>query len=201
MTEETTPAETTKQPETLEEQGSEPLPLIKHETFAQAISRGVAPSDAYELAGFSRNAGNAQRLRNQEHVRNRVDFLQSQLAKAMTWDAKWIKERIGLVADALTEIIVDPLTGKRSPGPMFNAAQGNRALELLGREAGIFKDKIELGGHVAVGNTDMLRKMKPEERSLMKEMLLGVLGRPPEPANDDTAPEEAAPTGVVPAAK
>lgn len=58
---------------------------------------------------------------------------------------------------------------------------------------GLFKERIELGGHVQVANTDLYRKMTPEERSYMRQILINAAARLPAPANDDD--EQA---GVVP---
>jgi hypothetical protein len=180
------------------EPGSKPLKPTKNEMFAQRVAAGVAPVDAYEAIGYSRNPGNASRLASRQPVADRIEWLQEQSAKAMVFDVGWIKSRMGALADALTEIRIDPLTGNRVKGPLYNASAGARVLELLGREAGIFKDKIELGGQVEVHNTDLLRRMKPEQRQAMRGILVEALKQAPEPANDDAPAEEAAESGVVP---
>lgn len=200
----TTDQDTPESTESLEEPGSRLLTPMRYEIMAQCISRGVSAVDAYVKAGFKFNYGNAARLAREQRIQIRANWLRDQLAKAQVFDTIWIKERLGLLADSLSEIIVDPASGQRKPGPLFNAAQANRALELLGREAGIFKDKIELGGQVQVANRDLFERMTPPERAFMREMLMKAAGRLPEPANDD-AVQEAAPEpeqgGVVPVAK
>jgi hypothetical protein len=195
--------DTPDQAETPEEPGSAPIAPIKYEIFAQRVARGVSKADAYVGAGFTANAGNAHRLALKEKVAARIAWLLEQAAKAAVFDAGWIKSRMGQMADALTEIVVDPVTGVRKPGPMYNAHAGARVLELLGREQGIFKDKIELGGTVQVGNRRVFEQMTVAERAFMREMLAKAAARLPVPANDD-APVEEAPaeeSGVVPSAK
>lgn len=190
--------------ETPVEPGSLPLKNAKWEKFAHRLSWGVSQAKSYVLAGYEDSDGtatSASKLAKKPPVAQRVQWLKQKVADAHVYDATKIEERLAYMADALSEIVIDPDTGLRKPGPMFNPTAAARVLELLGRKAGIFKDRIELGGHVAVGNTEILRKMKPEERSLMKEMLMGVLGRPPEPANDDAAPEESQTGVVVPVVK
>lgn len=184
-------------PETSAEAGSLPLPNSKQEIFAHKLSWGVSQAESYELAGFTPNSSNASRLANTPAIMDRVAWLKQRIAEAAVFDGAWIKERMGHLADALTEIRLDPRTGDRKPGPMFHAQAGARVLELLGREQGIFKDKIELGGQVAVGNTDMLRRMKPEQRSALKDFLLGVREQPPMADNDDAAGPEKPQGGVV----
>ncbi len=202
MSTETDPPEN---PQTPEEPGSKPLTFAKHEIFAQRVAVGVSHIDAYEVAGFARNSGNAGRLAQKEQVQQRIMWLREQIALAAVFDAGWIKTRMGQLADALTEIAIDPTTGIRKPGPMFNAHAGARVLELLGREQGIFKDKIELGGEVRLANREVFERMTPSERGFMREMLVKAMQRQPVPANDDKPAEEVAEiedqAGVVPAAK
>ena len=48
----------------------------KHERFAQAIAKGKTADEAYVLAGYSENRGNATRLKANESVMKRVAELQ-----------------------------------------------------------------------------------------------------------------------------
>lgn len=199
----TSQTETPDQPETPVEPGSLPLANARWEKFAHRLSWGASQAKSYLIAGFPESAGyqtSASRLARKPEVAQRVAWLKAQVAKAHIYDGQRIVERLAYMADALSEIRIDPDTGDRRPGPMFNAQAAARTLELLGRAEGIFKDKIELGGQVSVGNVEMIRKMKPEERGLLKELLMSVQARPPAPANDDTeapaVPEEQG--GVVP---
>ena len=188
-----------QQDDTDQEPGSQPLTPVKYEIFAQQVARGVHKSEAFVTAGYTPSPGNAYRLAGRKEVAERIEWLQGQVAKAASFDAKWIKARMGQVADALTEIVINPKNGARTPGPMFNAQAGARLLELLGREQGIFKDKIELGGNVQVGNRRVLENLTPAERAFMREMLVTAATRLPDPANDDSPGNQQ--TGVVPKAK
>lgn len=198
---------TQDQPETPAEPGSLPLKNAKWEKFAHRLSWGVSQAQAYVIAGFPKaesNATNASRLANKQAVVERVAWLRQKVAEAHIYDSTKIEERLAYMADALSEIVIDPDTGLRKPGPMFNATAAARVLELLGRKHGIFKDKIELGGNVSVGNTDMIRRMKPEDRMALKTLLLQVQQQ--EPAANDDEPtaegeEEKPQGGVVPIAK
>jgi hypothetical protein len=192
---------TQDQPETPEEPGSIPLKNARHEKFAQRLSWGVSQAKSYILAGYPESGGtatNASRLAKNPDVVARVAWLKLKVAEAHIYDAAKIEERLAYMADALSEIVIDPDTGLRKPGPMFNANAAARVLELLGRKHGIFKDKIELGGNVSVGNTDLIRRMKPDQRSALKALLLQAQQQAP--ANDDDPVEQAeepAATGVV----
>lgn len=155
------------------------------------------------LAGYDETSStdtNASRLAKHRQVVQRVDWLKLQVAQAHVYDAARIKERLAYMGDALSEIRIDPDTGERKAGPMFNAQAAARVFELLGRAEGMFKDKIELGGKVQVANREVFERMTPVERAFMKELLVKARDRVPTPANDDApqAEEEAAEGGVVP---
>lgn len=160
-----------------QEPGSLPLSDHRKERFANLLVLGMGPTDAHEKAGYSRNSGNAARLKQSQAVSQRVQWLTLEAAKLTIYDAAWIKDRLARHADALTRISVDPDTGEKIPGPMFNASAGNRALELLGKEHGMFKEKVELGGQVQVANLDLLRRLTPEERAAIKATLLAAAER------------------------
>jgi len=59
---------------------AEPLPDAQHERFACELAKGCSQDEAYALAGFSRNRGNACRLKANESVTARVAWLQQQAA-------------------------------------------------------------------------------------------------------------------------
>lgn len=199
-----TPIETPpEQPETPVEPGSLPLRMPRHEKFAHQIARGITQAKAYVEAGYPEsetNATNASRLAQKPAVAQRIEWLKLQASKAAIYDAQRIEERLAYMADALSEIRIDPDTGDRMPGPMFNAHAAARTLESLARIKGMFRDKIELGGQVSVGNTEMLRKATPEQRHALREMLMKIQGQPMPANDDDPQPEgEAQPlNGVVP---
>ncbi len=51
------------------------LPNPRQERFAQEIAKGTGTAEAYELAGFKPNPGNARRLRGEEAVSKRIEAL------------------------------------------------------------------------------------------------------------------------------
>ena len=57
------------------------LPNPRHEAFAQALAKGKSADEAYALAGFKPNRGNATRLKANESIRARVAELQERGAK------------------------------------------------------------------------------------------------------------------------
>lgn len=173
--------------------GASPLQDPKHEIYANAIAKGLSFAEAHEKAGYAPHRANVRRLSKVPAVMARVAWLQEQAAKVTVADITWIKSRLAQHAMNLTEVIEDK-DGNKKPGPLFNASAGNRALELLGKEGGMFKDKIELGGTVQVQNTELLEKMTPEERAEVREILRAAAARQAK-MQGVAAPE---PTGVVP---
>lgn len=171
----------------------DPAHILKdpqHEVFAQALAKGAKRIDAYVAAGYKRLHPNSIRLSKRVAVAARVKWLLEQAAKATVIDAVWVQSNLAQHAQNLIHVITDPKTGEIKPGPMFNAAAGNRALELLGRQYGLFKERIELGGKVQVANLELLRKLTPEERTYLRDMLQAAAERAPTPANDDEPDED-----------
>lgn len=53
----------------------------RHEAFAQALAKGKTADEAYALAGYKPDRGNASRLTANDSVRTRVEELQGKVAK------------------------------------------------------------------------------------------------------------------------
>lgn len=168
--------------------GARRLRNDKHERFCLLIMAGDPHATAYEKVGYKPDGANAKRLLDRQEIQDRLAFLKAEVSKALVYDAAWVKDRLAKHAEALTEIVVTD-DGSRKPGPMFNASAGARALELLGREHGLFKEKIELGGKVQHENRAVFERMTPAERATMRAMLQAAASRMPQPANENREPE------------
>lgn len=62
------------------------MPVLKnpkHERFAQELAKGKTADEAYALAGYSANRGNAIRLKANERVMKRLQELQGRAASAV----------------------------------------------------------------------------------------------------------------------
>lgn len=57
------------------------LPNQRHEAFAQALAKGKTADEAYALAGFKPNRGNATTLKAKQSILNRVSEIQIKVAK------------------------------------------------------------------------------------------------------------------------
>ncbi|WP_175540088.1 hypothetical protein [Methylobacterium sp. yr596] len=115
----------------------------RHELFAQELAKGKSQFEAHAAAGYSAHRGNASALAQDKSIQARVAEIQSATAEmeraatqaaaeALAIDREWVMARLqeNALKAALTE----------DYGP------SNRALELLGKELGMFKDKIEHSG-------------------------------------------------------
>ncbi len=179
--------------------GSQPLYNDQHERFANLVVSGMPQIDAFEKVGYKRNSNNASRLRRNPLVDQRIQYLRDVATQLAVVDAAWIRRKLEHVVDlatAVEEVVDDNGKTLRKPAPTFSLSSANRALELLGKDHGMFKERIELGGQVAMVNTELLKRLRPEERQVMRQMLVAASARTPTPANDDEAGAE--PTGVVP---
>src|SRR5690606_16820516 len=63
------------------------LPNPRHESFAQALAKGKTADEAYALAGYKPNRGNAIRLKANESVRSRVQEIVGRVAEKAEWTA------------------------------------------------------------------------------------------------------------------
>jgi len=134
----------------------------KHERFAQEMAAGKSATDAYTAAGYRPDRKNAAKLRQRDDVSRRIAELlttRDEMARAATEkaieelaiDRGWVisklveNARIAL-GEVKTSVSVLP-KGKSEPieadVTMRDAAAANRALELLGKELGMFIDRSE----------------------------------------------------------
>jgi phage terminase small subunit len=63
------------------------LPNQRHEAFAQALAKGKSADEAYQLAGYAENRGNAARLKANERIRKRVEDILGRMADKAEWTA------------------------------------------------------------------------------------------------------------------
>lgn len=59
----------------------------RHERFAQELAKGKTADEAYQLAGFKANRGNATRLKANESVTARVAEIQARVSEKAEWTA------------------------------------------------------------------------------------------------------------------
>lgn len=138
-----------------------PLENARHEKFAQAIADGKTKGKAYEEAGYEPHAGNATRLSDNEKVKARVDNLKRAIVESVVARSTASKEYVlealvdtlercrqaAPVLDRKGEIVmVETPDGDIVPAYVFDAKNVLRSAELIGKELGMFKDRVEHTG-------------------------------------------------------
>lgn len=136
------------------------MPILKnprHERFAQELASGKHASEAYVIAGYKANDGNASTLKSDQRVSKRVEELlatRARVAEEATHRAiertainkEWVMGRLREnVERAMTVEPVLDRKGKPTGEYRYDGAVANRALELLGREIGMFIERREIG--------------------------------------------------------
>jgi phage terminase small subunit len=144
-----------------------PMPAVfratQQETFAQAIALGQHAVEAAEAAGYVPTINGAgARLRGAE-VRARVAQLQAEIAERAVEiaaiDKSWVMRR--LQENVERAMSIEPvLDGKGHPTGVYKyqGSVANRALELLGKELGMFIDRNEV-------KTSMEIRLEPMTRA------------------------------------
>jgi len=117
----------------------------KHERFCQALAKGETADAAYVTAGYDADRGNAIRLKGKPHIQARVAELNERAATRAEISKSWVMERLAKnVRVCLGE---EPLLipGEDGADPteeyQHNPAGANQALQLLGKELGMFVDR------------------------------------------------------------
>lgn len=143
------------------------LPNPRHERFCEELAKGKSASEAYETAGFKPNRHNGATLARQKHILTRVAELLAQRSEmereatqkateALAIDKQWVMAR--LVENAQEARALEN----------FNAS--TRALELIGKEFGMFIDRK----HIDVKNDT--RVLTDEELLAIASALEGESG-------------------------
>lgn len=76
------------------------LPNAKHERFAQEIAKGKSANEAYVIAGYVKNDGNAIRLKGDERILSRIDELLSKSAEKAMISIESVLSELGKVGFA-----------------------------------------------------------------------------------------------------
>jgi phage terminase small subunit len=127
----------------------------KHEHFAHLIAKGKSPAQAYVLTGYSNNGAlqSAHRLLRNPDVAARVEELKTAVSERqvekIALDRAWvIAMLIEIVKRAMQVEPVRDREGNPTGQYVYQGAAANKALELLGKEIGMFQTKHEASGSV-----------------------------------------------------
>lgn len=117
----------------------------KHERFAQELAKGRTEGEAYVLAGYASDRGNASRLTANDSVQARVAEIVERAAVRAEVSKSWVMERLMRNAQMCLgeEPMVVPTPEGEEPVAEYrrDPAAANTALQLLGKELGMFVDR------------------------------------------------------------
>jgi phage terminase small subunit len=113
----------------------------RHERFAQELASGKSQFEAHGIAGFKAHRGNASLLAQDKSIVERVAEIQAEhvevaakatekAAEALSIDRQWVMARL--------------IENASRAAASEDFAPSNRALELLGKEMGMFIDRKQL---------------------------------------------------------
>jgi len=160
------------------------MPILanaKHERFAQELANGKSPPEAYVIAGYSPNEGNASRLKGNEKVRRRLTELLDDRNKIAVKATEKAVERSAITKETILSKLWEnaqrasqaiPVTngdGEKIGIYKYDGAVVNRACELLGKELGMFIDRTDIRVHAKYENVP-LPKLVEHLSSLTKQL-------------------------------
>lgn len=134
------------------------LPNAKHEVFAQELAKGMSADKSYETAGFAPNRHNAATLARKQHILARVAELladreaihgqaTAEAIKSTALTKQWVIET--LMENVARSMQAKPASideeGKVIGEYQYQGGVANKALELLGKELGMFIERREVG--------------------------------------------------------
>ena len=128
------------------------MPILrnsKHEKFAHGVAKGLAAGQAYRDAGYSGKGADqsaAALLRNPK-ISERVDEIKGNIEKAVeakvSVSKSWVISKLKANLErALQEVEVLDHKGKPTGEYRYEGNVANRALELIGKELGMFKERV-----------------------------------------------------------
>lgn len=129
-----------------------PLPDFRYEQFARALAGGATVAKAYQGAGYNNVKGagpSGARLLRNPAVRARVEELRVAITDRAVENAaltqSWVIDKLrDNVRRAMQETPVLDSEGNSTGVYQYQGAVANRALELLGKHLGMFRDQQDV---------------------------------------------------------
>jgi phage terminase small subunit len=125
----------------------------KHERFAQELASGKTADESYVTAGYKPSRANASHLQHKHNISQRIDEILTQresihtqatadAIKSLSLTKQWVIETLmENVAKAMQAQAVRDDEGNAIGEFSYQGSVANRALELLGKEMGMFVDR------------------------------------------------------------
>jgi phage terminase small subunit len=151
----------------------------KHELFVMAYLKNLNATEAAIEAGYSEKSARVQgsRLLTNADIRARIDELLERRKEKMELDADFVIGRLLEISEMCMRAkpvmkwdyeerqLVE--TGEYT----FDSSGANKAMELIGKHMGMFKEKIEHSGGVTHEHKHDLRKLDPKELAQLENIL------------------------------
>lgn len=140
----------------------------RHELFAQNLAKGMSQDAAYEAAGFKPSRSNASMLAAKQNIIERLAELTARAADAVVLSKSWVIERLIQNVDRAMQY-EEIMRGDQGTGEFkYDGGVANKALELLGKEIGMFVDRKEV-------RTGALDDLDADERAKLRAAIDGEL--------------------------
>lgn len=118
------------------------LKNIRWERFCQGLLEGKTADQAYEDAGYKPNRGNAATLKANQIIQARLEELKAEAAKVAVMDKAWVLRELRRTYEMA---IGERQIGDREDGGYgFHPAAAKGVLELVGKDQGMFPDKLNV---------------------------------------------------------
>jgi hypothetical protein len=151
------------------------LPNAKHERFCQELASGKTAEDAHGIAGYKASRSGASQLKHQVNISNRVAEILAErevIHAQATADAvksagltkEWVIETLMVnVARAMQAEEIKRSDGTGTGEYRYEGSVANKALELLGKEVGMFVDRKEIRtGHLDELPADSITELREQ---------------------------------------
>ena len=143
------------------------LANYRQELFARGVANGLSMTEAYKRAGYTEETRCAQtganRLGSMPAIQARIAEIMADQARALMIDKNYV---LGKLIENIERCMVPTKKVVHQDGTeetlTYNPAAANKAIELLGKELGMFVDKKEVGApgeFDAVANAGELREL------------------------------------------
>lgn len=136
------------------------MPILtnaRHERFAQELAKGATADEAYQLAGYSANRGNASTLKAKQIISDRVAEIVGAIVERVVIDEAYVLTTIKDTVERCRQaepvrdrkgdiVLTETPDGSVAPAYVFNAPSVLKGAELLGKHIGMFKERHEHTG-------------------------------------------------------
>jgi phage terminase small subunit len=139
------------------------LSNARQERFCQGLAAGKTIDQAYREAGYAAHRGNASTLRSKQHIQARVAELQSCAAERAVLSRQWVIEGLIEIVERSMQLKAVLCKG-RVIAFRSEPAAAIRALELLGKELGMFTGRVEADQNLRIISAEPLTETQWEER-------------------------------------